>query len=97
MTDEKPTGMIRKLVDAICFRLVHGPLNSPPSFQIDTLHVRPGDRLIVQYDGLMSREVAEKIRAVWETKVPTGVVVIVIDKSTGLSVLKQCERVREAA
>lgn len=89
--------MIRQLVDAICFRLIHGPLGGTPAFQIEKLHLNPGDQIVVKYDGLLSADDAKRIRETLAPHVPLGMHFMVIDKTVDLAVIARSAEVRSAA
>lgn len=78
--------MIRDLINAICFRLIHG-LPRKPNFQISRLALKPGDRLVVKVDAHVSMDQTKHIREMFSPRLPPDVQIIVIDKSIELSVL----------
>jgi len=96
--EQKP--FFRALAAAIISRIAHGPLdfglNNVP-LHIETLRLKPGDRLVVQYQGHISREMAANIRAQVERQLPEGVKALVIDVQTKLAVLSpDCGSARES-
>lgn len=87
--------MIRQLIDAICTRLIMGPANGQPHFQIDKLQLKSGDRILVKVNERITSEMAAKVRDQMNPLLPTGVRCIVIDKSCDLAVLT-AEQIRRA-
>lgn len=78
--------MIRLLIQSICFRLVHG--RPPPApIQIETLYLKPGDRVVLKFKGHMTAEQRLQTIEMLEHRLPQGVQALVLDKSVDISVI----------
>lgn len=58
--------MLKQLIDAICFRLVNGPLPQPqptlPAFEIAKLDLKPGDFLVLRFPGKLTPEMVDRLK-----------------------------------
>lgn len=57
--------MLRQLINAICFRLIHGASSPPaslPPFEIAKLELKPGDYLVLRFQQRLSSATVERLR-----------------------------------
>lgn len=56
--------MLKQLVDAICFRLINGPLGgaSSPEFAISKMTLSPGDVIVLRYAKQLPSAVVDRLR-----------------------------------
>lgn len=82
--------MFKQLVDAICFRLINGPLSGPttPQFEISKMEIGPGDFLVLRFKRSLSREEIMRLRESVEEVLPHKNKVLVFEGEVNLSVLK---------
>lgn len=81
--------MLKQLIDAICFRLINGPLGGPAdTFNVAKMDIRDGDYLVIRVKSRMTREAAERMRADLKSRLPKGVTALVIDSDADLAVLR---------
>lgn len=79
--------MLKRLIDAICFRLINGPLGAPSlRFEISRLDVKPGDFLVARFRKPLSATQVAHMRAAMEGVLP-GIKVLVFEGEVDLSVL----------
>lgn len=99
MTEDDKRNWFTRLIDAICETMYMRALNGPPSFRIDTLHLNPGDRVVVKVKGHLSENQIKNVRAMIEPYLPLDMQAMVIDDSIELSVLSapRSSEVRSAA
>ena len=96
MVEPRPNALNR-LIDAICFRLIHGTLRSQPNFQINKLKLSAGDVLVVRVNDRITKKQAADIRDLIEPRLPVGVRSMVIDKALDLSVFSAPVETKGAA
>lgn len=80
--------MFKQLIEAICFRLIHGPLGGPasPEFQISRLELKPGDMLVLRTKQRLSMQAADCLRESFRKAAP-GIRTLVIEDGSELAVL----------
>jgi hypothetical protein len=90
--------MLKQLIQAICFRLINGPLGAPTlEFRISKLEIKPGDFLVVRSRQRMSQQTADRLRESLKGVMPTDVKCLVFDGEIDLSVLTPPEQIALAA
>lgn len=91
---------MKRLYDAIINRIQNGPsrLLLDMRLRIERLELKPGDRLIVKFNGYLTKPMAEGIRDQFAADVlPAGVKAYIIDKGIDLSVVTAAELEARAA
>lgn len=73
--------MFKQLIDAICFRLTHGPLGGPssPEFVISRLDLKPGDIIVLRTKRAVPDHVATRLRAMMKDVAPGHRAVVMED------------------
>ena len=83
--------MFRQLIEAICFRLVNGPLGGgSPAFHVSRLDLRPGDILVLRFKQYLAPNVPARIKADL-ADVAKGHRVMILDNGADLAVLTAAE------
>lgn len=81
--------MLKQLIEAICFRLIHGPLQASAVgvSEISKLEIKAGDFLVVKVKQRLSSEQVNRLKADLEGKLPAGIKVLVFEGDVGLSIV----------
>lgn len=80
-------GAWQRLVDAICWRLMHGTVRAKPNFRIEKLKLNHGDRIVVKVDDDLDNATRKRYITEIRGSLPEGVYAIMIDRRIELSVL----------
>jgi hypothetical protein len=84
----KEIAMLKQLIDAICFRLVNGPLPAPmPPFEIAKLDLKPGDYLAVTFPGKLSYEQVTQLRELFKKEILPRNKVLIFEGGARLAVI----------
>jgi hypothetical protein len=84
--------MLKQLIEAICFRLINGPLGAPSTveFHISKMELKPGDFLIARFKRQLSQQQAAGLRERLKDVLPNNKV-LVFEGDVDLSVLAPVE------
>lgn len=80
--------MFKQLIEAICFRLIHGPLNGShsPEFVISRLDLKPGDIIVLRTKRVVPDHVATRMREMMKDIAP-GHRALVIEDGMDIALL----------
>jgi hypothetical protein len=90
--------MFKRLIDAICFRLINGPLGgpSPVEFRISKMDLKPGDFIVVRFRRALSGKQVDCLRESLKGVLPDNKI-LVFEGEVDLAVLsKPLELVKAA-
>lgn len=80
--------MFKQLIEAICFRLINGPLGAPSlDFRISRLDIKSGDMLVLRFKRNLSFEQVECVRKTLKPQLPGDVRVLVFEGDVDISVM----------
>lgn len=86
--------MLKKLIDAICFKLTCDALHgqSSPRFEISRLDLKPGDRLVVRFKERLPKDTVDRLKSSMEGVLPKDVKIMIFEGAPDLSVIS-CDRI----
>lgn len=79
--------MLRKLIDAICFRLIHGTPREVFEFRIAKLDLKPGDCLAVCFPKRLGYEQVKRMHEIFKKEIFPNNKVLIFEDGAELSVL----------
>lgn len=77
--------MMRQLIDALCFRLIHGPTVKG---QVEQLDIGPGDRLLIKVPGTLSPVDLIRLNQQVGEYLPAGARALVLDGKSEVKVIR---------
>jgi hypothetical protein len=83
--------MLKQLIDAICLRLINGPLPGPSTgeFTIAKLDIKSGDFLIICFRNPLSKAQVDRLRERMKDVLPADVKALVFEGEVNFSVLSK--------
>jgi hypothetical protein len=86
--------MLKQIIEAICFRLINGPLGSSPQFYISRLEIKPGDFLVIRFRKGLTQQQASRLRADMNGILPKDVKVMIFEGEVDFSVLSPDQKLK---
>lgn len=83
--------MLKQLIDAICFRLIHGAQTASLEFRICRLDLQPNDILVLRFKERITHQVADRLRADLNSRFGKDRKILILENSADLAVLTAAE------